>query len=102
MGIENIQFESGYMVLVKDQGPSVRVPMTELLRAADIPTGLTYLQVGAVTTLANMVVVLIRTLIDRDILDESFLENGDIDINTIVQAIEEMGGSYEEPDLSVT
>ena len=63
---------------------------------------LTYAQVGAVTSLANLVAVLIRTLIDRQVLDESFLENDDYDLDAIIQSIEAMGGAYHEPDISVT
>jgi len=70
-----------------------------MLRAADIPTGLTYTQVEAITTLANLLVVLIRTLIDRQVLNESFLEDGDYELDDIVASIENMGGDYVEPDI---
>ena len=102
MGIENILFEPGYMTLVQGSGPPVRHSVSSILRALDIPTGLTYEQLGAITTLANLIVVLIRTLIDRDVLDESFLENGDYNLEEVITSIEDMGGDYMEPDLSVT
>ena len=102
MGIENILFEPGYMTLVQGSGPPVRHSVSSILRALDIPTGLTYEQVGAITTLANLIVVLIRTLIDRQVLDESFMEDGDYDLDAIIQSIEQMGGAYHEPDISVS
>jgi len=102
MGIENIRFEPGYMTLVRDSGAPVRHSVSSILRALDIPTGLTYEQVGAITTLANLIVVLIRTLIDRQVLNESFLEDDDYDLDAIIQSIEQMGGAYHEPDISVS
>ena len=102
MGIENIKFSPGYITLDRDSGPPTEDPIADILRALDIPAGLTYNQVGAVKTLANLVVVLIRTLIARDILDEQFLEDGEYDLAALVQTIEDMGGDYGEPDLTVT
>jgi len=101
MAIKDILTEAGYLVFVRDQGPPTRYPISALLRAADIPTGLTYAQVGAITTLANLLVVLIRTLIAREILDESFLEDGDYTLESLVEAIDGMGGDYVKPDISV-
>ena len=76
--------------------------IADVLRALDIPTGLTYEQIGAITTLANLQIVMIRTLIDKGILDGNFLEDGQFDLDLINQAIEDMGGSYTDPDLNVT
>ena len=102
MPIDNIAFSSGYITLTRDGGIPTRYPIASVLRALDIPTGLTYSQVGAITTLANLVVVLIRTLIAKDVLDESFMEDGDYDLAAIVASIENMGGNYGEPDISVS
>ncbi len=96
-----VSTEPGYLIIEID-GKKTQYPISAVLRAADIPTGLTYSQVGAITTLANLVAILIRTLIDRDILNESFLEDGDIDLEGIVESIEDMGGDYGEPDISVS
>ncbi len=92
--------EPGY-IIVEIDGQRTQYAIAEILRAADIPS-LTYEQVGAIKTLANLVVVLIRTLIDRDILNESFLEDGEYDLAAIVKTIEDMGGDYGEPDLTVS
>ena len=79
MGVRNILFEPGFMTLVRDDGPPTKYAVADMLRALDIPVGLTHEQVGAITTLANLVVVLVRTLIAKDVLDEQFLENGEYD-----------------------
>ena len=100
--VKELAFPPGYIIVTSDSGAPQRVNVKDFLRASDIPVGLTYEQVSAVTTLANLLVVLIRTLIDRDVLNESFLEDGEYDLAAIVQSIEEMGGAYLEPDISVT
>ena len=102
MTIAGFRGEPGYLVFTDDGGRSTRYDIKDVLRAADIPVGLTYSQVGAITTLANLVVVLVRTLIDRQILNESFLENDDLDLDAIIQSIEDMGGAYHEPDIAVS
>ena len=102
MAVKDILFTPGYMTLIRDDGPPTRYAIANILRVLDIPTGLTYTQVGAITTLANLVVVLIRTLINRDVLGEQFLEEGEYDLATIVKTIEDMGGDFGEPDLTVT
>jgi hypothetical protein len=97
--IKDIQFESGAIVTVAENGGRTRHPISGVLRALDIPTGLTHTQVVGITTLANLIVILIRTLIDRKILDESFLENDEMDLDHIIQVIEDMGGAYHDPNL---
>ncbi len=92
----------GYLTFTDSAGNATRWSIADMLRAADIPTGLTYAQVGAITSLANLVAVLIRTLIARNILDEQFMEDGDYDLEAITKTIEDMGGDYLEPDLSVS
>ena len=99
--VKNITFSAGYITVTFDSGPPVQYPIADMLRSADIPTGLTYSQVAAISTLANLVVVLIRTLIDRDILDDKFLEDGDYDLDDVADTISNLGGKYGEPDLSV-
>lgn len=97
--ITNIEFEAGYVVLTDLGGNKTRYPIADVLRAADIPS-ITYAQVAQITTLANLVVVLVRTLIDRNVLDEDFLEDGDYNLEDIIETLEGMGGDYSEPDLT--
>ncbi len=98
--VGGVTFTPGYMV-VNIGGKLTQYPISSVLRAADIPTGLTHTQVSAITTLANLVAVLIRTLIINNVLDESFLEEGEYDLGDIVQAVADMGGDYGEPDILV-
>jgi len=102
MAVKSLAFSAGYITVTNDDGPPVRYPIADVLRALDIPTGLTYAQVGAIKTLANLVAVLVRTLIDRQVLDESFLEDGDYNLDDVIESIENMGGDYGAPDLTVT
>lgn len=99
--IKDVRFTAGKLV-VTDEFDRVRdYDIVNYLRAADIPAGLTYVQVQAITTLANFLVVLIRTLIDRQILGESFLEEGEYSLDDLIESIEDMGGAYHEPDITV-
>ena len=90
----------GYIVVEID-GKSTQYSIARILRAADIPM-LTYEQVSSITTLANLIVVLVRTLIARGVLDTDFLEEGEFDLDFIRESLENMGGSYDLPDLNVT
>ena len=98
---QRLVFEAGYIVVTDTSGSSTRYPIAAILRAADIPTGLTYTQVQAITALSNLVAVLIRTLIAREVIDENFLEEGEMDLEAITEAIELMGGDYGDPDIGV-
>ena len=102
MAVKDIAFSAGFITVTRDDGPPTKYAIAEVLRALDIPTGLTYSQVGAITTLANLVVVLIRTLIAREVIGAEFLEEGEIDLEAITEAISDMGGDYSQPDLTVT
>jgi len=98
----DVHSEPGYIIIQRASGPPVRYPLTDLIRVADVPTGLTYTQVASISALANLFSILIRTLIDRGILDETFGESDDdlsLDLEHIIKAIEDMGGTYHEPDL---
>lgn len=99
MAIRSLGFESGFIVITEDNGQITRQPIASVLRALDIPTGLTYSQVASISALANLVVILIRTLMDKQVLNESFLEKDEISLEGIVEAIEAMGGNFEEPTL---
>ncbi len=102
MAIENVAFSAGYITLTRENGRQTRYAVADILRALDIPTGLTYSQVSAITTLANHVAVLVRTLIARGYLDDDFLEKGEYNLESITESIAEMGGDFDKPDISVT
>jgi len=97
----DVHSEPGYIIIRRASGPPVRYPLAGLIRAADVPTGLTHEQVAGVSLLANLVVILVRTLIDKGILDETFADSlgMDWDLDHIIYAIEQMGGSYHEPNF---
>lgn len=99
MPIEKILFTPGYITLDNGGANPTRYPIADVLRALDIPVGLTHTQVAGLTSLANLVVVLVRTLISRDILDEHFMEEGEYNLTAIIEAIEKLGGDYGEPDI---
>lgn len=101
MKIKELTLEPGFVVIRGDSGPSTRFPVSDMLRAEDVPTGLTYTQVTAITTLANLVATLIRTLIDRQVLDETFADSKGMsyDLDHIIHSIEQMGGAYHNPDI---
>lgn len=94
--------EAGFITVSRAAGPPVKYPLADILRAADIPTGLTYEQVIGITTLANLVVVLIRTLVNRGLLDESFMDDAgmEYDLDGLIESIEAMGGAYHDPVLN--
>ncbi len=101
MAVENVTTEAGYIVITKQAGGiPERFAIADVLRAADIPA-LTHSQVATISTLANLIVILVRTLIKRGILDEEFKDNQgmDWDLDHLIYAFEQMGGSYHEPDL---
>ena len=104
MGKETLDFttEPGSIITTDGSGNRTRHSIAKILRAADIPTGLTHTQVEGVKTLANLMVVLIRTLIDKDVLSGLFLEEEDINLQDMADIIEAIGGDYLDPDLSVT
>ena len=101
MSIGKITLESGFITIPNPSGPPTKFPIADVLRAADIPA-ITYAQVAAITTLANMFAIVIRTLVDRNILDEDFGEkDGDLSmgLDTMIEVITGMGGQYHDPDL---
>ncbi len=100
--ITGMTFEAGYIVLTDERGNRTRYPIADVLRALDIPTGLTYIQVGAIKTLANMMADLTKKLIDLEVLPAEFTGENGYDLDAIIQTIEDMGGDYAEPDLTVS
>uniref|UniRef100_A0A6M3KL61 Uncharacterized protein n=1 Tax=viral metagenome TaxID=1070528 RepID=A0A6M3KL61_9ZZZZ len=96
-----VTLQPGYITIPQASGPAIQFPLADILRAADIPM-LTYSQVAAITTLANLTVILIRTLIERGVLDEDFSDSLGLsmDLAHIIQVVENMGGTYHEPDFN--
>ena len=100
MTVTNVTTEAGFIVVTFENGGiPQRFAIADILRAADIPA-LTYSQLSTIKTLANLLVILIRTLISRGVLDEDFI-HGEMewDLDHIIYVIEQMGGSYAKPQL---
>ncbi len=98
--VTNVTTEAGFIVVTfENSSIPQRFAIADVLRAADIPS-LTSTEVSTIKTLANLVVILIRTLISRGVLNDDFIHGKmEWDLEHIIYAIERMGGSYEEPDL---
>ena len=96
-----ITTEPGFITIDTGSGPPRRISMGTLLTQPDIPVGLTHAQVAGVSLLANLVVILIRVLIEKEILDETFADELGLnwDLNHLIYAIEQLGGDYSEPNF---
>lgn len=101
-GTFDFKSRPGFIRTTDDNGIEYDWPLADMLRAADIPTGLTHVQVAGISALSNLVVVLIRTLIERKVLDEFFYDELGLDISLdgLIEAVEALGGSFHEPDLN--
>ena len=90
--------EPGFITVHNASGPPIKYPIADLLRAADIPA-LTQTQVVALKALANLEVILIRTLIEKEVLDETFADSLGMDwgLEHLIYAVEQLGGSYAIP-----
>jgi len=99
----DVKSKPGFIIITRASGPPVEYPWKDVLRAADIPTGLTFVQIAAITTLANLMVVLIRTLQNRGVLDETFMDDAGMDysLDALIEVVEKMGGAYHDPNLDV-
>ena len=100
MIVTNVTTESGFIVVTFDDGIPNRIAIADVLRAADIPA-LTSDQVATIKTVTNLIVILIRTLIKRGVLDNDFVDDlgMDWDLDHLIYAIEQMGGDYDKPQL---
>lgn len=89
----------GYLVVSYD-GQESLLAISSILRAADIPI-INFENVPTISTIVNLLATLIRTLIAKGILSQKFLEEGEYDLAAIIESIEDMGGDYSMPDISV-
>uniref|UniRef100_A0A6M3LIP9 Uncharacterized protein n=1 Tax=viral metagenome TaxID=1070528 RepID=A0A6M3LIP9_9ZZZZ len=90
---------AGYLIWEED-GKKTQIAIEKILRAADIPM-LTYENVSSLTTLANHFLVLYRTLHAAGVIGDDLLEKGEYDLSFVIESLENMGGSYTDPDLNV-
>ena len=85
MSVKDVTFEAGFITITRDSGPPTKYAIADVLRAADIPV-LNIASLTLLTTLAEIVAVVVKTLIERQILDESFYD--DYDLQYIVDTLE--------------
>lgn len=79
MVVREITFEAGFIVVTKEGGgPPNKNAVKDILRAADIPV-LTIDKLTVLSRLAKLTAIMLETLIDRKILDESFANDYDLD-----------------------
>lgn len=98
--LQNWSVTAGYVILTYDNNVTKSIPISDVLRAADIPA-LTSSNVASLKALANLIVILIRTLISRQIIDEDFADDAGLawELDDLIEAIEDIGGSFHEPTL---
>jgi hypothetical protein len=99
VSIDNLEFSPGYITLTDSYRRKTKYSVADILRAIDIPTGLTYTQVQAITGLANIIGVLVKELIERNIIGDDFLDG--YGLEDIVDQIDNAGGSYTDPDIGI-
>lgn len=78
MAVKSVTFESGFIVVDTGDGPPTRWAIADVLRSADIPV-LTIDRVVVLSRLAKLFAITLKTLITREVLDESFDEDYDLD-----------------------
>ncbi len=99
--VKVITTEPGFITIDTGSGPPRRISMKTLLTQPDIPIGLDHVQVYGLTILGNLLVVLVRTLIARGVLDETFADSAGLSssLDQLIHVIEGLGGAYHNPDL---
>jgi hypothetical protein len=83
-GVQDIQFGSGYVTIVYDNGDTKQVRAIEFLGGSyvasqgDTVPDLTIRSLTLLTTLSNVIEVIIKTLVDQGLLDESLIAGYDM------------------------
>ena len=77
MAVEQITLEPGFIVVTNDRGRRHQIAIADVLRAGDIPV-LTIGKLTLLTDLAQVVTVIVKTLIEQEILDEKLVEGYDL------------------------
>lgn len=77
MGVKNVQLQAGKLVVTSDTGEAREYDLVNYLRAADIPD-LTISSLTLLTTLAQVVMVLTKTLVEQDVIGEELVSGFDL------------------------
>ncbi len=79
MVVRDITFEPGFIVVTKEGGgPPDRTAIADVLQSADIPDVL-IASLTLLSRLGKITAIMLETLIDRKILDESFVHDYDLE-----------------------
>lgn len=76
--VQDITFEAGSLVVTKE-GRETRHDIASVLRAADIPADLNITSLSLLTKLANLFEILLKDLLNREVISEEFYAEYDLD-----------------------
>ncbi len=91
MAVVKTEFEPGYIVITDDGGRRTKHEIAPVIRSADVPD-LTISSLSLLTELANILIVITKTLIDKGILNESY-EDG-WDLNGLIERLEALSAEF--------
>jgi hypothetical protein len=77
MAVKSISFEPGFIVVHTEDGPPRKYSAARFLQAADIPD-LTINSLTLLTQLAQVVLVLVQDMMNRNLLDEDLFAGYDL------------------------
>lgn len=91
MTIVKTEFEPGFITVTDDGARKTRHEIAPVIRPVDVPD-LTISSLSLLTELANILIVIVKTLIDKDILDESYED--DWDLAALVERLESLKAEF--------
>jgi len=77
MAVEKIELEPGFLTITSDGGRKHQIAITDVLRAVDVPD-LNIDSLTLLTNLAQVVMVLVKTLVEKEVLDEELVDGYDL------------------------
>lgn len=102
MAIKTIAFEPGFIVITEEGGCRTRHPVTTILRALDIPA-LVISRLPPVTALANILIIVLRALLETDVISQGLSDEYDLDfliaaLSTLEAEWDLSGMEFPEPE----
>ena len=86
LAVTNVQLVPGFIQLTFENGAKYQIKITDVLRAADIPD-LNIDSLTLLTNLAQVVAVIVKTLVDNATLDETLVDG--YDLGYVVETLED-------------
>jgi len=93
--VQNVTVEPGYLVITHDSGPPKQIALTSLLRAVDVPD-LNIDSLTLLTNLAQVVSILLETLIEYGLVEEDFASG--YDLGYMVETLEDLNAEFAESE----